>query len=70
MYDFSGKRLIESFSDSKQQSKLLYLTENFKIDNCPPCVIEQQLDNYPFFTNWLNSNYDIIPTRNTRLCVL
>ena len=63
MYDFSGKRLIESFSDTKQQSKLLYLTENFNIDNCPPCVIEQQLDNYPFFTNWLNSNSDIIPTK-------
>lgn len=64
MFEFSGKRLVQSFLDmSTDKTTMLFCTENYKIedDEKHSNVIFEDIGNYEFLTNWLEENKDIIP---------
>lgn len=63
MFQFSGKRLLDSFYKYKDdQSTLLYLTENFSIDTTNyPFLLQEDFTNNEYMLNWISNNLDIIP---------
>jgi hypothetical protein len=61
MYEFSGIKLLKSFIKHQQNNKLIYFTENFKLDIEHDNIIQYDIINYPFLKDWLVKFKHIIP---------
>lgn len=63
MFEFSGKKLIESFiKKSLDQTKMLFCTENYEVkDTKIENVMFENIGNYEYLTKWLEENKDDIP---------
>ena len=61
MYDFSGKKMLKSFIKHQKNNKLIYCTENFKLDIKHDNIIEYDIMNHDFLLKWLKKFEHIIP---------
>jgi hypothetical protein len=61
MYNFSGKKLIDSFIKYQKNNKLLMLTEGFDLNINNDNIISKRIDDYKFLNDWLCKFSYIIP---------
>lgn len=63
MFDSNGDKLIKSFNKFIKlgNSKLLYCTENFSFPNDNKNILQEEISNYSFLTNWLEKYNKFIP---------
>jgi hypothetical protein len=61
MYNATGKRLIDSFIQTKQKGNLLVCYENFDFKSNYKNIHTYNIGEYKFLLEWLNNNKYIIP---------
>lgn len=63
LYDLTGKRLIETFKNTKSEGDLLCYVEDFDEDIKDENIFVESMDNDSFYEKWFNANLDIIPKK-------
>jgi hypothetical protein len=61
MYELNGRNFINSYLKNISEMKLLYVTENFKLDIVNDNIIEYDVNDDIFLNDWLTKFEDVIP---------